>query len=1027
MRFRMPAELPECGFVTKALAVFAASLFFAYSVTDSFAADQAFKNTSAALPSSQPQSKEIDPVHRTFIAQNYGVLPLAFEANVGQVEESVRFLSRGNGYTLFLTPTEAILSLSSGGAGEIRELPGKSAGKRESSPVTRHVIRLKAIEANANPKIAGVDELPGKSHYFIGNDPGKWHTDVTRYAKARVENVYPGVDLVYYGNQRQLEYDWILDPGASPELIKFSVESEDDPEIDSEGNLMLVKNDKVLLRKPVIYQERNGTRTEIAGGYVLLGKRQIGLKVDKYDAQVTLVIDPVLSYSTYLGGNGTDGGFGIAVDSSGNAYITGFTESGNFPTATPYQASNAGGRDVFIAKLNASGSALVYSTYIGGSAKDDGYGIAVDSTGNAYVTGATKSTDFPTSSPYQAGNAGSSDVFVAKLNASGSALVYSTYIGGAGADGGNGVAVDASGSAYISGYVGSTDFPVVNAFQGANAGAGNDDAFVAKLNAAGTSLTYSTYLGGSDNDYSYGIAVDSSGNAYVTGYTLSTNFPSLNAFQPSYGSNIDAFVTKLNTTGNSLLYSTYLGGSGDEYGYSIAVDSSGSAYITGFTTSTNFPTASPIQEFKSAGTDAFLSKLNASGNALVYSTFLGGNADDSGRAIAVDASGNASITGFTASTDFPTVLPIQDTFGGGAYDAIVAKLNASGNALVHSTYLGNSQPDSGTAIAVDSAGDAYVTGGTLSTSFPTLNPFQPSHGGGIQDAFVTKISSYCTPGAQNLCLFENRFFVSVEWLTLTGSSGKGNAVPLTSDGGYFWFFENTNVELLVKIKDGRAVNGYFWVFWGAMTDVRYTITIRDTVTGAVKKVEGYQGQQVSGNDITAFFDDGESTAVVAQMNGSGNALIHYAYLDGGVSDPEIAADAAGDAFVTGGMSYISFPELGPIQEDDVCTPGAQNLCLFENRFFVEVDWLTLSGSSGKGNAVSLTSDGGYFWFFENTNVELLVKIKDGRAVNGYFWVFWGAMTDVRYTITIRDTLTGTVKLIEGYQGQQVSGNDIRAF
>lgn len=843
------------GLFVTVFIIFTALAICAFSAPDSRAADEALKNASPAVRLyAPPPVKEIDPDLRASIARRYGQLPLAFEVNAGQVDSSVKLLSRGNGYTLFLTPTEAVLSLRRRSMEERRALPGSFAGKREFKPAARSVIRLKAIGADANPKITGLDELPGKSNYFIGNDPDKWHKDVANYAKAKIEGIYPGIDLVYYGNQRQLEYDWILAPGASPASIRFAVESEADPTIDGHGNLVLDKNGEVLLRKPVIYQERKGARTEIAGGYMLLGKRQVGIKVDAYDPRIPLVIDPVLTYSTYLGGSGEDGGFGIAVDSAFNAYVTGFTSSTNFPTASPYQAAIGGGidnEDIFVAKLNASGSALVYSTYLGGNGNDNGYGISVDSGNNAYITGFTFSTNFPVVNPYQASNAGNSDVFVTKLNNFGNGLLYSTYLGASDEDGGNDIAADNSGNAYITGYASPSGFPVVNAFQGTNAG--DDDAFVAKLNTSTGELTYSTYLGGSGYDFPYSIAIDSSGSSYVAGVTTSTNFPTANALQPSHGGGTyDAFVTKLSTAGNSLAYSTYLGGNNAEYGYSVDVDLSSNAYVTGFTNSINFPTLNPIQAVKSTSMDAFISKLHASGNTLVYSTYLGGNGNDSGRGIAVDSSGAVSITGYTNSTDFPLEFPIQDTYGGGSYNAIIAKLDAAGTALVYSTYLGGGVMDTGIAVAVDSTGDVYVTGGTLSTAFPTLNPLQGSYGGGDQDAFIAKISRYCTTGKQNLCLVDNRFFVEVDWSTLSGSSGKGTAVPLTSDGGYFWFFEDTNVELLVKVKDGRAVNGYFWVFWGAMTDVRYTIAIRDTVTGAVKKIEGYQGKQVSGNDIRAF-------------------------------------------------------------------------------------------------------------------------------------------------------------------------------
>jgi hypothetical protein len=384
-----------------------------------------------------------------------------------------------------------------------------------------------------------------------------------------------------------------------------------------------------------------------------------------------------LVYSTYLGGSNYDGGYGIAVDSSGNAYVTGDTNSANFPTMNALQANSGGTSDAFVAKLNATGSALVYSTYLGGSSADYGFSVAVDSSGNAYVTGATQSKNFPTVNPIQAGNPGNSAAFVAKLNATGSALVYSTYLGGASSDQGSGIAVDSSGNAYVTGFTQSTSFPTVNAIQASLGASGATNAFVSKLNAAGSALVYSTYLGGSNSDGGYGIAVDSSGNAYVTGDTNSANFPTMNALQANSGGASDAFVAKLDATGSALLYSTYLGGSGSDGASGIAVDSSGDAYVTGGTGSSNFPTVSPFQPTNQGIANVFLSELNSTGSALIYSTYLGGSGSDGASGIAVDPSGNAYVTGSTQSINFPTVDPIQANISAG----FVAKISPAASFL----------------------------------------------------------------------------------------------------------------------------------------------------------------------------------------------------------------------------------------------------------------------------------------------------------------------------------------------------------
>ncbi len=422
----------------------------------------------------------------------------------------------------------------------------------------------------------------------------------------------------------------------------------------------------------------------------------------------------------------------------------------DFPKANPIQPALGEESDAFVTKFNATGSALVYSTYLGGSGVDSAKGIAVDSAGNAYVTGSTGSTNFPTANPIQPAFDGlpGNDAFVTKLNPSGNALVYSTYLGGNAGDGGRGIAVDAAGNAYVTGDTISTDFPTASPFQAAFGGS-MSDAFVTKLNAAGSALVYSTYLGGGGGccgDGGNAIAVDASGNAYVTGDTSSTDFPTASPFQAAFGGapfggGGDAFVTKLNASGNALVYSTYLGGSGDDGGNGIAVDASGNAYVTGDTTSTDFPTASPFQAAFGGGRDAFVTKLHPAGNALIYSTYLGGsgNVFEAGRGIAADASRNAYVTGETFSTNFPTASPFQPA-NSGNFDAFVTKLHPAGNALVYSTYLGGSNPDRGRGIAVDAAGNAYVIGNTFFFGdFPTVNPIQPANAGGF-DAFVAKIT-----------------------------------------------------------------------------------------------------------------------------------------------------------------------------------------------------------------------------------------------------------------------------------------------
>jgi Beta-propeller repeat/Abnormal spindle-like microcephaly-assoc'd, ASPM-SPD-2-Hydin len=690
-----------------------------------------------------------DTAARGRTVESYGTLPLSFEANRGQTDARVKFLSRGSGYSLFLTSDEAVFSLRSSKAKTASDksahaLPARQPGELAA---TRAVLRMKLVKANPAAKIAGEDELPGKSNYFVGNDPKKWRSDVPTFGKVKYEGVYPGIDLVYYGNQRQLEYDFVVAPGADPHRIQLDLRGAKSIARDEQGDLVLQTGvGEVRWHKPVAYQEKDGTRQLVAARYAVTNTHEVRFEVARYDARRVLYIDPLI-YSTYLGGSGHDDGLGIAVDNSGDAYVTGITNSTNFPTMNPLQQTYGGDDDAFVSKLNASGSALIYSTYVGGTGYDQGNSIAVDSSGNAYLTGYTTSTDFPTMNPLQPAYGGTIDTFVTEINPTGTALVYSTYLGGNGQDIGQGIAVDSSGSAYVTGLTGSTNFPTMNPLQAANGG-GNYDAFVTKINSSGSALVYSTYLGGTESDKGFAIAVDSAGNAYVAGFTASRDFPTMNPLQPANGGLSDAFVTEINSSGSALVYSTYLGGSGYDQALGIAVDGSGNAYVTGTTLSTNFPTMNALQTKYGGNNDAFVAKLNSSGSALVYSTYLGGGGEDYGYGIAVDNVGNAYVTGATDSANFPTENPSQptcvDSGGSCSGDAFVSKINPLGSALLYSTYLGGSGAELGSGIAVDDSGDGYVTGTTTSTDFPTINPLQPTYGGSY-DAFVFKINTNPSP------------------------------------------------------------------------------------------------------------------------------------------------------------------------------------------------------------------------------------------------------------------------------------------
>ena len=707
------------------------------------------------------------------IREAYGKLPLAFEQNRGDGEGGTNFRARGAGYTLSLSATAASFLLS--------------RGPNEAPPT---VLQMNLVEANSGAAVEGLNELEGKVNYLIGNDPTKWRTSIATFRRVRYSEVYPGIDVVYYGNQRRLEYDFVVGPGRDPREIALAFTGAGRVEVEAgTGDLLIGVGEKTIRQhKPLVYQQTNGRRREIESRYAIRSDGRVGFEIGDYDRSATLVIDPVLVYSTFLGGSDTDVGNDIAVDSAGNAYVTGLTSSPDFPTANALQGAPnpVESRDCFITKINPAGSAIIYSTYLGGNNVDVANSIAVDSAGNAYITGQTASTDFPTANALQAAPAGLTDAFVAKLNSTGSALVYSTYLGGSEDDVGKGIALDSSGNPYVTGSTYSTNFPTANAIQstyGGEMGFGfRGDAFVTKINNAGSALVYSTYLGGNRGDVGYGIAVDSTGAAYVAGDTQSANFPTVNAFQGTPAGAVSVFVTKLNPAGSALVYSTYLGGATDAGAENhtqpngLAVDAAGSAHVVGRTGAGDFPTANALQNTRRGEQDAFVTKFTPAGSALVYSTYLGGNNSDSASAIAVDAAGNAHITGSTISNDFPIANAFQSAIGG-FIDVFVMKLSPVG-ALIYSTYLGGSGGDDGLGLAVDAAGDTYVTGRTNllpqagpPRCFPiTTGAFDTTFNGSLNtDGFVTKISETGPPAALVPCL-SKLLNIGTRMRVLTGDS-----------------------------------------------------------------------------------------------------------------------------------------------------------------------------------------------------------------------------------------------------------------
>jgi hypothetical protein len=748
---------------------------------------------------------------------------LSFEANRGQTDAHVKFLSRGQGYTLFLTESEGVLSLnepaalSNQAAAKNAKLETGSSNGELGKP---SLLRLRLVGANRDAKAVGLDQLPGRSNYFFGNDRAMWRTDVPHFARVKYEGVYPGIDLLYYGEQSsarsqksetrsgalsgdraELEFDFVVAPGADPRAIRFAIETgswkletgegkkeyrESDlgkdvfrpssesrvagPEavrIAANGDLVIdTQGSEVRFCKPVVYQEEwavgtaqsaaerddgqrgKNLRRYVDGAYVLRGAagnhesqfagqtHEVAFELGPYDRSRPLIIDPVLSYSTFLGGTLADNGFGIAVDGSGNIYVAGTTVSVNFPTKTPFQSVSGGNYDVFVTKLDPTGSTLVYSSYLGGPGLDRVAGMALDSSGSVYLAGTTASANFPTTTG-----------------------AFKTAIGGG-----------TCGTAPCS------------------------DAFIAKIKADGSGLAYSTYLGGSNADSANGVALDGGGSAYVTGTTASTNFPTAAALQPTYGGSTDAFVAKVKPDGTGLVYSTFLGGASGDWGQAIQVDSTGSAFVAGYTVSTNFPTANPLQNANHGMADGFLSKLSAAGDALVYSTYLGGSEMDRAFALALDAAGHAYVGGHTYSSDFPvTAGAYQPALASGicgtgsCNDGFIAKLDPTGSSTLFSTYLGGTDVDEVTAVAVNSGEQVFATGYTRSNDFPLVQPLQAAFGGETcgtspcPDAFITQLDAagdlltHSTYLGGNDSDYGQALFVdAADNVFVTGTTGSGN-------------------------------------------------------------------------------------------------------------------------------------------------------------------------------------------------------------------------------------------------------------
>ncbi len=683
-------------------------------------------------------------------AHSYAV-PLSFEPNQGQVDEQVKYLARGQGYSLFLTAGAAVLGLRGAGPG---------------APTQWVSLRLRGAAPSA---IAGEEPQAGRSNYFIGNNPAGWRTNIPNFSRVRYSQVYPGVDLIYYGRQGRLENDFEVSPGTNPKVIAWQLEGADQVRVNSAGDLVFTVGGKeVSFLQPTAYQMEGGQQRDVPIRYRVRG-RKISFALGKYNRNESLVIDPVLTYSSYLGGTGGEVAYSVVVDGSGDAYVTGVTASTNFPTSpSVYESTYRGDGDVFVTEFNPAGTGLIFSTYLGGTGDDTPAQIFLDNTrpnatGNLFITGSTTSLDYPvTGAAFQQIFGGIQDAFLSEISPNGTTLVMSTYIGGAGTDFGTALTLDSSGNVYVVGSTNSTNFPTKNALQLGNNGF--YDVFVTEVSPV-AQLKYSTYLGGTLSDYGTGISVDSNGNILISGYTNSSDFPTQNALQSALAGGSDNFISKFAPGSTALLFSTYLGGSSNDESLAMTLDSGGNIYLTGTTESPNYPVTTNAYQSSLLGTaNAFITKLAPDASAVLLSTFFGGSQTDQASALALDSAGNIYITGYTQSSNFPLLDASQSVLGiAGAGncgstnlqyvpnilcpDAFVVKFSTSG-IPIYSTFLGGSGTDAGQGIAVDSSGATYVAGSTASPNFPaTAGTYQwlYQNTNALSTAFVAKISPQDAP------------------------------------------------------------------------------------------------------------------------------------------------------------------------------------------------------------------------------------------------------------------------------------------
>lgn len=899
-------------------------------------ADRHSRLTAGKLPHENQSTRQAVSAK---VRETLASLPVSFEENKGQTDGQVKFLARGQGCTLFLTSREAVLTLQRQ-AGPVR--PSKRSAVRNQAVQEQTVtLRMGLVNAAREPRITGLDELSARVSYFTGSDPQKWQTGITQYAKVRYKSVYPGIDLIWYGNQQQMEYDFVVAPGADPRLIRLSYSGADKLQLSPDGDLILwVAGEEIRQHKPVIYQEVSGQRREVAGRYVITAGHQAGVEIAPYDRTLPLIIDPVLIYSSYFGGSfspADDSASDVAVDADGRIYICGNTTARRFPGTSQIQFSSG----AIVTRLNpdrTGAAAIEFSYFLSNAAAN---AIAVDRAGLVYVTGNAFSSGFPVRNPFQ-NYQGQTDAFLAVIDTARpvqDALRFSTFLGGRDNDFAVEIAVDDVGQAYLVGDTSSDDFPLRSEYQSQARG---KDAFIARLDTAGgpASLQYATRFGGSGQDVGHAIAVDAAGVAYFGGYTDSADFPTLNQLQQDQPAG-DGFVTKLDTRRSgaaSLRYSTYLGGNSTDniLGLAVDVNNDQSVYVTGETYSSDFPLRNQFQAVQSGG-DAFLTRLDttsAGSTSLVYSTYLGGSNYDVGQNVAVDGTGRAYLIGGTRSVNFPTADEYQPDQGGD--DAFVAVLHTrvpGPASLTYSTYLGTGGQDRGWGIATDRRGLVTVVGDTDSDDFPLVQPAQAYQG--RRDIFVARLNPLVSGAA------------ALNYATyLGGSNAESRARDIAIDpAGFVYVTGETNTPdfparfglqphransrdpvfasrdaFVLKLDPARSGSSslLFATYLGG-GEIDSGGSIRADDQGHIY-VSGYTGSTdfPTRNAFQNSFRGGLD-GFIARLDASQSdnvRLVYSTYLGGSSLDDavDIAADTNGQVYVTGYTSSPDFPVSNEYQQ-----------------------------------------------------------------------------------------------------------------